>query len=226
MVTEQETIPFPHLMVHDVNVYFGWHLKLEHVDFKFSALEQSKIGIPWRTVWGAVHDHVKENPQLRDFLLEQPRVHLALQEWHSLATAEPYFQLLLAGMSTLMWRQPCQVWISPGHLPMPLKVTQAPHRARNKRMVAETTATPRLRNNSNLASNFDRSSSGTDAPLAISSMWCQIEMNFLTSSNFKTIMKKLSATDRMGIIGMDGAWTLLMTKTHDCRLSWMPFSRR
>ena len=47
-------------------------------------------------------------------------------------------------------------------------------------MVAETTATPRHRNNDNLASNFERSPSGTDAPLAISSMRHQIDMNFLT----------------------------------------------
>ena len=129
--------------------------------------------------------------------------------WHSLATAETYFQLLLASTSTSMWRQPCQVWIPLGHLPMPIKVTQAPHRARNKRcktMVAETTATPRHRNNDNLASKFERSPSGTDAPLAISSMRHQIDMIFVYLQQLQTIMKKLSATDRMGIIGMDGAW--------------------
>eukprot|EP00435_Cladocopium_sp_Y103_P071318 s995_g37.t1 len=88
---------------------------------------------------------------------------------------------------------------------MPIKVTQAPHRARNKKNVAETTATPRHRNSDNLASNFERFSSGTDVPPAISSMRRQIETNFFASSNFKAVMKKLSATDRMGITGMDGA---------------------
>jgi hypothetical protein len=28
------------------NIYFSWHLKLEHVDFNFNGLEQSKIDIP------------------------------------------------------------------------------------------------------------------------------------------------------------------------------------
>ena len=28
------------------NIYFSWHLKLEHVDFNFNGLEQSKLDIP------------------------------------------------------------------------------------------------------------------------------------------------------------------------------------
>ena len=28
------------------NIYFSWQLKLEHVDFNFNGLEQSKIDIP------------------------------------------------------------------------------------------------------------------------------------------------------------------------------------
>jgi hypothetical protein len=57
-------------------------------------------------------------------------------------------------------------------------------------MVAETTATPRHRNNDNLASNFERSSSGTDAPLAISSMWILRldHVLFLCSCGFQVLV--------------------------------------
>ena len=57
-------------------------------------------------------------------------------------------------------------------------------------MVAETTATPRHRNNDNLASNFERASSGTDAPLAISSMWILRldHVLFLCSCGFQVLV--------------------------------------
>jgi hypothetical protein len=133
---------------------------------------------------GAMRDDKKENPHLHTFAGFSPRATahppgLCRDEtddtlWRLLKHTFNIFQLLLAGTSTSMWRQPCQVWIPPGHLPMPIKVTQAPHRARNKRMVAETTATPRHRNNGNLAS-----------------MRHQIDMICFTSRNFKRSWRNL-----------------------------------